>query len=145
MFEISPPLTKPARLHAGVRDKCGDGRPPLCIRVRIPPPVSTSRRFLTGLCELRRCLGCPCQIPRSPLLTSRIGGLANDHPSKLQCLLQLSLLFGLVGNSMEYKQPFTLTLKPQRERERGAVTIRLLKYRGPYLMQTNKWAYMRKG
>lgn len=41
--------------------------------------------------------------PRLTILGPRIKALPNNHPSKPQCLFQLSLLFGLVGNSIEYK------------------------------------------
>jgi len=48
-------------------------------------------------------------------LGPKIEGLPDDHPSKPQCLRQLSRLFGSVGKNAEYKRLLTHTSKLQRE------------------------------
>ena len=45
------------------------------------------------------------------VLTPKIEGLPDDHPSKSQCLAQLALLLGSVGNLAEEKRLLTHTLK----------------------------------
>ena len=50
-------------------------------------------------------------------LGPKVEGLPDDHPSKPQCLLELSQLFGAIGNHMERKRLLIHTLKLQRERE----------------------------
>jgi len=54
--------------------------------------------------------------PRLVMLGRKIEALADDHPSKLECLIQLSLLFQAVGNHAERKRLLTHTLKLSRER-----------------------------
>ena len=53
--------------------------------------------------------------PRLVLLGPRIKALPDGHPSKPRCLLELSHLFGLIGNYMECKQLLIHTLKLWRE------------------------------
>jgi len=48
-----------------------------------------------------------------------IEGLRDDHPSKPDCLVQLSRLFRAVGNAVEYKRLLTHSLKLYRERGDG--------------------------
>jgi len=54
--------------------------------------------------------------PRLVVLGPAIEGLQDDHPSKLRCLLELSRLFGMVGNHTEYKRLLTHVLGLSRER-----------------------------
>jgi tetratricopeptide (TPR) repeat protein len=54
--------------------------------------------------------------PRLVVLGSKVEGLPDDHPSKPQCLFQLSRLFNAVGNHAEYKRLLVYTLKLWRER-----------------------------
>jgi len=49
-------------------------------------------------------------------LGPKIEGLRDDHPSKPECLVQLSRLFRLVGNGVEYKRLLVHALKLYRER-----------------------------
>jgi len=53
---------------------------------------------------------------RLVILGPKIEGLPDDHPSKPECLTQLSLLFDRVGNRVESKQILLHTLKLWRER-----------------------------
>ena len=48
---------------------------------------------------------------RPIVLMPKIEGLPDDHPSKSQCLVQLALLLGSVGNLVEEKRLLTHTLK----------------------------------
>ena len=59
---------------------------------------------------------------RLTILGPKIEGLPDDHPSKPNCLFQLSKLFQCTGNYMKYKRLLTHTLKLNRERgdDRGA-------------------------
>jgi len=50
------------------------------------------------------------------MLGPNIEGLPDDHPSKPECLFQLSILFGAVGNHVENKRLLTQTLKHWRQR-----------------------------
>ena len=53
--------------------------------------------------------------PRQTTLGSKIKALAEDHPFKLKCLFQLSLLFSKLGNRMEAKKLLTHTLELGRQ------------------------------
>ena len=54
--------------------------------------------------------------PRLVTLGSKIETLADDHPSKLECLSHLSRLFDVVGNYAEQERLLTQALKLSRER-----------------------------
>ena len=54
--------------------------------------------------------------PRPVTLGPRIEGLADDHPSKLQCLFWLSMLFQKLGNHVELERLLTHALRLSRER-----------------------------
>jgi len=53
--------------------------------------------------------------PRLVVLGPKMEALPDDHPSKLRCLLVLSLLFYSVGNWVERKRILTYTLKLWRD------------------------------
>ena len=53
--------------------------------------------------------------PRLVMLGRKIEALADDHPSKLECLFQFSQLFQRVGNFAESKRLLTHALKLTRE------------------------------
>ena len=52
--------------------------------------------------------------PRLVTLGAKIEGLPDDHPSKFECLYQLSRLFHMVGNQTERKRLLAHTLKLSR-------------------------------
>ena len=54
--------------------------------------------------------------PRLVTLGPKIEALADDHPSKLECLYQLSRLFQKIGGGVERKRLLTLALELSRER-----------------------------
>jgi hypothetical protein len=54
--------------------------------------------------------------PRLTILGRKIEALADDHPSKLECLFRLSQLFRNVGNHTECKRLLTHVLQLSRER-----------------------------
>jgi tetratricopeptide (TPR) repeat protein len=66
--------------------------------------------------------------PRQTVLRQRIEALSDDHPSKPECLLHLSLLFQKNGDHAEEKRLLTHTLQLQRQRTNGHVaqTLRFL-------------------
>jgi len=67
--------------------------------------------------------------PRRVGLGLKIEGLSDDHPSKPQCLFQLSQLFGSVGNHVDSKRLLSHALEIWRERgndHRVAQTLRRL-------------------
>ena len=72
--------------------------------------------------------------PRLVTLEPRARALPDDHPSKPDCLFQLSQLFTLVGNNGESKQLLTHTLKLRREREDDFQVAEMLRF----LSSTNK-------
>ena len=71
---------------------------------------------------------------RLTVLTPKIEGLPDDHPSKPDCLFELSQLFDSVGNHAKCKELLSHALKLQRERgddHRAARTLR-------HLSETNR-------
>jgi tetratricopeptide (TPR) repeat protein len=67
--------------------------------------------------------------PRPTMLGSKIEALADEHPSKPECLIQLSHLMGGIGNYVEQKRLLTHTLELRRRQEseaQVAVTLRCL-------------------
>jgi tetratricopeptide (TPR) repeat protein len=54
--------------------------------------------------------------PRQTILRSKIEALADDHPSKPECLFQLSSLFQQIGNDAERKRLLTIALELRRQR-----------------------------
>jgi len=65
--------------------------------------------------------------PRLVMLGPKIEVLPDDHPSKLECFLHLSLLFRRVGNHMERKRLLTHALKLSRERGDDRQLVRILR------------------
>jgi len=59
---------------------------------------------------------------RLVVLGPAIEGLPDDHPSKQQCLFELSRVFGMVGNHTEYKRLLTHALGVSRE-QGGALQV----------------------
>jgi len=65
---------------------------------------------------------------RLVILRPKIEGLADDHSSKPECLFELSRLFNLVGDRVEYKRLLTCVLKLERERGNDHQVARTLKH-----------------
>jgi len=65
--------------------------------------------------------------PRLVALGPKVEALPDDHPSKLECLLQLSRLFRMVGNNMGRERLLTHALKLSRERGNDHQLIRTLR------------------
>jgi len=61
--------------------------------------------------------------PRLVVLGPKMEALPDDHPSKLRCLEELSLLSNSVGNQVERKRLLTHTLKLRRERGNERVRV----------------------
>jgi len=61
-------------------------------------------------------------------LGPKIEGLRDDHPSKPQCLFQLSRLFKAIGNEVEYKRLLTHALKLYRGRGDDFWVAQVLRY-----------------
>ena len=66
--------------------------------------------------------------PRLVMLGPKIEALPDNHPSKLDCLFELSRLFQMVGNHTEHKRLLTHTLKLSREREDDERLARTLRH-----------------
>ena len=79
--------------------------------------------------------------PRLVILGPKIEGLPDDHPSKPQCLLGLSLLFYSVGNHTGEKQLLTHSVKIWKERGNDAQVARAL----VFLAEVNGFLGLRKG
>jgi len=67
---------------------------------------------------------------RLVILKPKIEGLPDDHSSKLECLFELSRLFGSVGNQVERKRLLTCALKFERERGSDHRVARTLRHLG---------------
>jgi len=65
--------------------------------------------------------------PRLVVLGPKVEGLPDDHPSKAQCLVRLSLLFDMVGNNVERKRLLIHSLKLWREEGNDARVARTLR------------------
>jgi len=65
--------------------------------------------------------------PRLVSLGPKVEALPDGHPSKLECLFQLSRLFRMVGNPMERKRLLAHTLKLSREQRDDHQLIRTLR------------------
>ena len=63
---------------------------------------------------------------RLVILQPKIEGLPDDHRSKPECLFELSRLFDLVGNRVEYIRLLTHAVNLQREREDDNEVARML-------------------
>ena len=66
--------------------------------------------------------------PRLVVLGAKIEALADDHPSKLECLIRLSELFQKVGNYAEPKRLLTNALTFSREQEDDDAVAQTLNY-----------------
>ena len=78
------------------------------------------------------------QKPRQIVLKSKIEGLPDDHPSKAECLFELSQLCGSVGNRSEQKRLLIHTLKLERERGDDFLVAETLEF----LSQVNRHIYL---
>ena len=65
--------------------------------------------------------------PRFTVLGPKIEGLADNHPSKSQCLYRLAQLFNAIGNYVERKRLLTHTLDLEREWGDGYRVARTLR------------------
>jgi hypothetical protein len=65
---------------------------------------------------------------RLVVLGPKLEGLPDSHPSKPECLLQLSRLFAMVGNISEEKRLLLRTLKLWRDREEDFQVAQTLKF-----------------
>jgi len=65
--------------------------------------------------------------PRLVALGPKIEGLLDDHPSKAQCLVRLSLLYSAVENTVEHKRLLVHSLRLQREAGDNARVARTLR------------------
>jgi tetratricopeptide (TPR) repeat protein len=65
---------------------------------------------------------------RLVMLGPKLEGLPDNHPSKPECLFQLSRLFDVVGNLSEYKRLLLHTLKLWRDREDDFEVAQTLKF-----------------
>ena len=66
--------------------------------------------------------------PRLVVLGPKIEGLPDDHQSKPQCLIDLSLLFRLVGNPVEYKRLLVHSLSLWREQGNDFMVAQTLRF-----------------
>ena len=66
--------------------------------------------------------------PRQTMLGPRTEGLPDDHPSKPECLFQLSRLFNRVGNHAEQKRLLTHALKLERGRGSNPRIVQTLRF-----------------
>ena len=71
---------------------------------------------------------------RHTILKSKIEGLPDDHPSKPECLFQLSRLFHSVGNYVECKQLLSHALRVERDRRNDSQVAQAL----GHLSRTNR-------
>ena len=62
------------------------------------------------------------------MLGPKVEELPDNHPSKPQCLIQLSWLFASVGNHVEYKRLLVHTLRIQREHGDSLQVAHTLKF-----------------
>ena len=65
---------------------------------------------------------------RPVILGPKVEGLSDDHPSKPECMLQLSLLYNSVGNYLGYKELLVHILRLWRERGNDHRVGQALKY-----------------
>ena len=66
--------------------------------------------------------------PRQTVLGSKIEGLPEDHPSKAECLYQLSLTFYLLGNYAEQKRLISQVLQLHRNQGNDRGVARTLRW-----------------
>ena len=65
---------------------------------------------------------------RLVVLGPKVEGLSDGHPSKPECLLQLSRLFESVGNNTEYKRLLSYTLKLRRQEGNDRLVAQTLRF-----------------